>query len=165
MQKFPVLLLALLALPPGAITQPAPAPAQTAEDWSHIETVDVQAPPGPAVWHLTRGNSEVWILGTVGAMPSDLNWNRQYLSDLVSGARVILLPPRASVGLLEGAWFLITNGSKLSLPRGQSLEAGLPEPLRQRFVAARTAIGRDESRYSTDTPIRAADPPDDRFPG
>ena len=60
-----------------------------------------------------------------------------------------------AIGLLEGAWFLITNGSKLSLPRGQSLEAGLPEALRQRFVATRSAIGRGEDRYKTDTPIRA----------
>jgi hypothetical protein len=147
--------LALLALP-FLVRSWGGAAAQPAEDWSQIETVEVKAQPGPAVWHLTRGSSEVWILGTVGPMPSDLAWNRQYLSDLVDGARAILMPPRASIGLLEGAWFLITNGSKLSLPRGQTLEAGLPEALRRRFAATRTAIGRDEDRYKTDTPIRAA---------
>ena len=147
MKKRLVLFLLLLALP---------AVAQTPGDWIATETIEVQAPPGPAVWHLTRGNSEVWILGTVGAMPSDLTWNRKYLSDLLDGARAIMMPPRPSIGLLEGAWFLLTNGSKLSLPRGQTLEGGLPEGLRKRFIAARTAIGRDEGRYKTDTPIRAA---------
>ena len=57
------------------------ASAQPTEDWAHVETVEVQARPGPAVWHLTRGNSEVWILGLVGAMPKDLDWNKQYLAD------------------------------------------------------------------------------------
>ena len=106
------------------------------------------------LWHLSRGNSEVWILGTVGAMPPDLQWNRDYLSDLLQGARAILMPPRTSIGLLDGVWFLLTYGGKLSLPRGQTLEAGLPEALRKHFVATRTAIGRGEDRYRTDTPIR-----------
>jgi uncharacterized protein YbaP (TraB family) len=134
-----------------------PAAAQ-APDASEMvpERVVVQAAPGPAVWHLTRGDSEVWILGTVGAMPKGLTWNHAYLSDLLSGARAILMPPRPDVGLLEGAWFLITNGSKLSLPHGQTLEGGLPDPLKAHFIATRTAIGQKENRYSTDTPIRAA---------
>jgi uncharacterized protein YbaP (TraB family) len=135
---------------------PLPAVSQIDESWAAVETVEVQAPPGPAVWHLTRGASEVWILGTVGAMPEGLSWNRQYLSELLDGAREILMPPRPSVGILEGAWFLLTNGSKLSLPRGQALEATLPADLRAHFIATRTAIGRSESRYKTDTPIRAA---------
>ena len=147
MKKRLALLLSLLAFP---------ARAQTPEVWASPEVVEVQASPGPAVWHLTRGNSEVWILGTVGAMPPDVQWNHKYLADLLDGARAILMPPRPSIGLLEGAWFLLTNGSKLSLPRGQTLEGGLPDALRKRFVAARTAIGRDEDRYKTDTPIRAA---------
>jgi uncharacterized protein YbaP (TraB family) len=136
---------------------PLGAGAQQQEpNWASVETVEVQAPPGPALWHIARGNSEVWVLGTVGAMPSDLNWNRNALADLITGARAILMPPRPSIGILEGAWFLITNGSKLSLPHGQTLEGNLPEALRKHFIATRTAIGRDEGRYRTDTPLRAA---------
>jgi hypothetical protein len=140
-----------LALLPGAAT------AETAQppDWSQVETVEVTEPPGPAVWRISKGDSEVWILGTVGAMPKDLAWNRKYLSDLVDGAHAVLMPPRPSIGLLEGAWFLITNGGKLSLPRGQSLEAILPEPLRQHFLAIRTQLGESEGRYRTDSPLRA----------
>jgi uncharacterized protein YbaP (TraB family) len=153
MRKIPLLSLMILLATSWQAGRAADAPAEP--DWSQVETVTVKAPPGPAVWHLTRGNSEVWILGTVGAMPPDLQWNRQYLSDLLQGARAILLPPRTSVGFFQGAWFLLTNGSKLSLPRGQSLEVTLPEDLRKRFVATRTAIGQNEDRYRTDTPIRA----------
>lgn len=141
------LLLALSALPASA--QPVP-------DWASVETVEVHARPGPAVWHLTRGESEVWILGTVGAMPKDLDWNKQYLSELLDGARAIILPPRASVGIFEAGWVLITNGDKLSLPRGQKLEAIMPEAARARFVAMRTALGENAGRYETDSPIRAA---------
>jgi len=129
------------------------AAAQT--DIPH-ETVEVKAAPGPAVWHLTRGDSEVWILGTIGTLPRDLEWNKAYLSDLLEGARAIVMPPRPSIGILEGAWFLIVNGSKLSLPRGQALEAILSDDLRARFIATRTRLDESDSHYRTDTPIRAA---------
>jgi len=147
---FLVPVIGLALLPGVAPAQDAPAP-----DWSQVETVEVTEPPGPAVWRISKGDSEVWILGTVGAMPKDLNWNRKYLSDLVDGAHAVLMPPRPSIGLLEGAWFLITNGGKLSLPSGQALEAILPDPLRQHFIAIRSQLGESESRYRTDSPLRA----------
>ena len=132
------------------------ADAQTQPDWANIETVTVKGEPGPAVWHLTRGNSEVWVLGTIGTLPKGLDWNRQYLSELFDGARAILMPPKADVGLADIAWFLIRHGGELSLPRGQVLEDGLPPDLRARFIAARDAVGGDDSDYRTDIPIRAA---------
>ena len=149
----------LLALVIGAL--PFDAAAQTpetrpAENWAAPEIVEVQAAPGPAVWHLTRGESEVWILGTVGSMPDGLTWNKNYLGELLDGARAILLPPRPSIGVFEGAWFLITNGGKFSLPRGQTLEPSLSAELRARFVATREHLGQTENRYKTDTPLRAA---------
>src|SRR5260221_12236947 len=119
------------------VVAPVGAKAQTVPDWAQIESVEVNAKPGPAVWHLTRGNSEVWILGLVGAMPKDMEWNKQYLSELLDGARAILMPPKANVGLVDAGWFLIMHGGELSLPRGQTLDAGLPDPLRARFEAAR----------------------------
>jgi uncharacterized protein YbaP (TraB family) len=138
-----------------ALAQPQPQ-SKTTPDWAEIETVTVKAEPGPAVWHLTRGNSEVWVLGMVGGLPKGLTWNRQYLSELFDGAHAILMPPRADVGLADIAWFLIRHGGELSLPRGQTLEDGLPDDLRARFIVARDAVGGDDSEYRTDIPIRAA---------
>jgi len=149
------LALCFVALPLAAFAQ-QPAPTNPVEIWGTPEVVEGQAAPGPAVWHLTRGDSEVWILGTVGGMPDGLKWNKEYLAELLDGAHAILLPPRPSVGVFEGAWFLLNNGSKLSLPRGQSLEATLSPELRERFVATRERLDQKESRYRTDTPLRAA---------
>jgi len=129
---------------------------QSPENWGAPEIVEVQAQPGPAVWHLTRGDSEVWILGTVGAMPDGLKWNKDYLAELLDGARAILMPPRPSIGVFEGAWFLITNGSKFSLPRGQSLEATLPADIEPRFASLREKLGKDVGHYRTDTALRAS---------
>jgi len=133
-----------------------PAAAQTVPDWTEIETVEVRERPGPALWHLTRGDSEVWLLGTVGAMPSDLDWNKDYLSELLDGSRAILMPPKADIALTDIAWFLIWHGGELSLPRGQSLETSLPADLRARFVAVRDRVSDDADDYRTDIPVRAA---------
>lgn len=152
--KAALLALCFAVLPQGATAQTEGA--KPAENWGAPEIVEVQAAPGPAVWHLTRGDSEVWILGTVGAMPDGLAWNKNYLAELLDGAHAILMPPRPSIGVFEGAWFLLTNGSKFSLPRGQSLEPSLSPDLRARFVALREKLGEDEGHYRTDTPLRAA---------
>jgi hypothetical protein len=89
-------------------------------------------------------------------MPDGLKWNKDYLAELLDGARAIVMPPRPSIGLFEGAWFLLTNGSKFSLPRGQSLEATLPAEIEPRFAAIREKLGKDVEHYRTDTPLRAA---------
>ena len=132
------------------------AAAQTVPDWAEIESVEVRERPGPALWHLTRGNSEVWILGMAGAMPEDLEWNKEYVSELLDGTRAILMPPKADIALTDIAWFLIRHGGKLSLPRGQNLEDTLPGDLRARFVAVRDTVSDDVDDYRTDIPIRAA---------
>ena len=132
------------------------AQAQVPPSWTEIEAVEVRERPGPAVWHLTRGNSEVWLLGLAGALPRDLDWNKQYLSELLDGARAILMPPKADIALTDIAWFLIRHGGELSLPHAQTLEDSLPEDLRARFVAARDRVGGDARYYRTDIPIRAA---------
>lgn len=135
---------------------PLAAPAQAVDDWADIESVEVHEKPGPALWHLTRGDSEVWVLGMAGAMPKDMEWNKAYVSELLDGARTILMPPKADIALTDIAWFLIRHGGKLSLPRGQNLEDTLPGDLRARFVAVRDKVGDDIDDYRTDIPIRAA---------
>jgi hypothetical protein len=147
-----LLVLALMILPARAQPDAAKAP----EEWADIESVTVKGEPGPAVWRLTRGASEVWILGTVGPLPRDMEWNRATVADLLDGARALLLPPRADFNLVDIAWFLLRHGSELSLPRGQKLEDGLPSDLALRFKAATAAIGADAGDYRTDIPIRAA---------
>jgi uncharacterized protein YbaP (TraB family) len=142
-------------LPLGASSLAAEPPPVT--DWSNIETVVVTAQaPGPAFWHLTKGDSEIWILGTLGPMPEKLAWNTKHLAEIIDGARAVLLPAKASAGFFDVAWFLLTNRELLSMPDGQKLEASLPALFRARFVAARGSIKRKAEHYEDDAPIVAA---------
>ena len=125
-------------------------------DWS-METVIVTAQsPGPAFWRLSKGNSEIWILGMIGPMPTKLIWNANRLSEIVDGAHEVLTPAQASANIFEVGWFLLWNRSVLSNPGGKKLEESLPPELKARFVAARSLAKRDADRYEDDPPVVAA---------
>ena len=156
MRKLLACVVACLPVTAAAQTPDLAPPAPTSSpEWAEVETVHAEARPGPAVWRVARGDSEVWILGTIPALPKDLNWNKNYVSELIDGAKVVLRPAGASVGIGDGIWLLINYGNRLSLPRGQALEALMTPELRARFVALRTSLGREEDRYRTDSPFRA----------
>jgi uncharacterized protein YbaP (TraB family) len=145
--------IALLPLLLGA----APADAPPTTDWVSNEVVVVTAQaPGPAFWHLKKGDSEIWILGTLSPMPKTLSWNTKHLSELIEGSHVVLMPPAASAGFFETSWFLLTHRGLLSMPDDQKLEDTLPAALKARFVAARQLAKREADRYEDDPPIVAA---------
>ena len=133
-----------------ALTAAAPAPSTAPiQDWSNIETVVVTPEAaGPALWHIATANSEIWILPTVSPVPKTLTWDSKFVSDQIKGSNVLLLPPRATMGVFEGLWFWMTGMDKLEQPDGVALESTLPEPLKGRFIAARKHIGQDADRYA-----------------
>jgi hypothetical protein len=141
--------LALACLPLAVAADDVAAPP--VQDWSKtIETVVVTADQqGPILWHVKKDKSEVYILGLVGPMPEKLKWNSQGVKAALKGARLLLLPPRASVGVFEGIWFLMWNSDSIYLPDSTPMESTLPENLRNRFVAARTKLQRDADRYQS----------------
>ena len=114
-----------------------------------METVVVTAKrPGPALWHVAKGNADVWILGVLGPVPKDLKWDTGRFESVLAGAKTVLLPPHGQIGVFEGAWFLIWHGDVLRLPDGRNLEDVLPPALKTRFVAARTAAHKDADDYA-----------------
>jgi uncharacterized protein YbaP (TraB family) len=146
---FPVAFLmgAAMAAPPAPVT-----------DWVPDETVVVAAKAeGPAYWHIKKGDAEIFILGTVGAMPKDLAWNTAHTSAIIKGARVVLTPPVASSNFFSAAWFLLWNRSLLSMPDGKTLQDVLPADLKGRFEAVVAALhGPKPEAFSDDPPLVAA---------
>jgi uncharacterized protein YbaP (TraB family) len=148
------LLAALLALAPAqAALADAPPP-----DWSSsIETVVVTPNQGgPLMWRVSKGDASVILLGLVDPVPEGLSWNTTGVGEALKGARQLLLNAQASVGLVEGLWYLTWHGDTVYLPDDTPFESTLPEALRRRFVAARENIHRDEDRYSSLRPPLAA---------
>lgn len=138
-----VLLAAVLA------ASPARADAPPVSDWSgKVETVTVMArPPGPLVWRVSRGDSTVALIGVLGPLPKDLAWNDASVSVALKGARELLLQSQASVGLVEGLWFLTWHSNSVYLPGDTPMESTLPVALAKRFQWVREDIKRDADRY------------------
>lgn len=155
------LALACVLLVTGAAAQPAPPPQPPTLDpvvpqWADIETVHATAAPGPALWHVTKGDSEVWILGMVGSLPKGVAWNQQPLADAMQGSRVFIVPERPDIDLLDISWFLISHCcSPLRLDSGK-LDDFLPEPTRLKLASMRETAGGDAKLYQGDEPLRAA---------
>jgi len=128
------------------------------QDWStNIETVIVTAHvPGPPMWRVRKGDSEVVLIGILQPLPEDLDWNKDGVRGALKGARALLLPPKASAGLFDMLWLLAWHSDALYLPSGTTVESTLPTDLRARFIAARERIHGDAGRYSGLRPPLAA---------
>jgi hypothetical protein len=148
-------LLGFLAIA-GSVAAQTPPPAKNPpQDWA-TETIVVDAHRhGPLFWRVSRGDAEVWILAVVGPMPEDLVWDHSELASLLDGAKRVLLQPRAEVGVVEGAWFLLMQRRSMELPNDAHLEEVLDVGLKNRFVAAREKLHRDADRYEDYVPAWA----------
>ncbi len=140
-----------LALALSCVPVLAAADAPPVVDWSKdIETVVVTAHrSGPLMWRVKKGEATVILLGIVEPVPEDFQWDSAPVHDALKGARQMLLPPEASVGLVEGLWFLAWNSDSVYLPSETPMESTLPPALRARFAAAREKIHRDADRYAS----------------
>lgn len=136
-----------------AAGEPAPV-----TDWAPNETVVVSVKAeGPAYWHLKKGEAEVFILGTVGAMPKGQAWNSAHTAEIIKGARVVLTAPQATSGFFETRWFLLWHRDLLSMPDGKKLQDTMPPELKARFEAVVAALhGPKPEKFSDDPPLIAA---------
>ena len=137
-----------------ALTVACASNARAAEDpsWTVGELVVTAKAQGPVLWRITRGGSEVWILGALPNMPRNLTWNTARLDRVITGANVVLTRPRATVDLFTVLGVL----THLNLPHGKTLDQELSPDLEARFVHARALAGTSAARYARLKPVWAA---------
>ncbi|HVU20644.1 MAG TPA: TraB/GumN family protein [Rhizomicrobium sp.] len=142
-----IVLFLLIVLVCGLARADTPAPPSS---WSDIETVVVHAKRrGPVMWRVTKGDSSVVLIGFVGPVPKDLDWNKDGVTEALTGARQLILNAQASVGLFEGLWYLTWHSGDVYLPSGTTVESTLPEPLHRRFLAAVAKSNHEVDHYSS----------------
>ena len=123
------------AKPPAAWSQAAPqAAAETTG-----EIVVTKHLPGPALWKVTKGDAQVFILGAATPLPHMLQWDTLRLENALNGADALYLEPRPSLSPMELMRLAINRGP-LELPANQTLETVLPPREKARFLHLVTLI-------------------------
>lgn len=149
------LLIAVLAAVLAASPAAAPGQQPPADpDETLVEEFVVQGRlPGPAWWRVSDGDTTVYVLGVPSAFPKGLEWNTVVLERRLRGASQIVLPfNEIKIGIAD------VPGSLLGLAgiRTGDMESELSPPIRARFVAARTALGKEKKQYAKWKPFVAA---------
>ncbi|MDP2214311.1 TraB/GumN family protein [Phenylobacterium sp.] len=109
---------------------------------------------GPAWWRVSDGDSTVYVMGVPSVIPKGSGWDASVLERRLEGANRVILPfNNASVNLLTAPGAVV---SLVRLRSSSPFEESLGEPLRARFVAARTQAGQGADRYKTRNGMAAA---------
>lgn len=131
--------------PPAAAALPAPP---SGDESLVVQELDVVARrPGPALWRVSKGDSEVVILGGLTPLPHLLQWDTIRVTHALESATVLFLPPQGvQVGVFDAASMLLRQGA-LRPEHGRIMEDTLPPALRARFERVRDSIHLDKARY------------------
>lgn len=135
-----------------------PGPSLTAEPGQDLTAgINVTAPAsGPALWHVHRNITSLWLLGTVSPLPSGSSWRAGEVRELLHGATAVLVAKPLQVGAARGLWLLVTQPDVLKNPGHRRLEDVMPEPLYARFAALRAQYAGSESKWERYRPIIAS---------
>ena len=99
-----------------------------------VTEVVVRASPGPALWRVTKGGSELVILGAISPTPAGGSWNTRPLADALRGARVLMLSPGSTPGFAWAEAFPQSRRYLLQQPFGRTLRGELDPDAATRFA-------------------------------
>ena len=146
----------LLALLLAVLAAPARAQAPEPEMSPLIEGLEVVArAPGPALWRVSRGDSQVVILGTVSPVLHQLTWDDRRLRRNLTGARQLLVPSRPVGAAKALVTFTVRDRARLRVDADTPLSKQLPPALAARFATDAAVAHQPVSKYERWKPTAA----------
>ena len=149
------LVLALLAGWAAAQTPPAPAPA--AEESAFLDELApvVVKMPGPALWKVAKGDSQVIILGYFQPLPHALDWPKGRLVAALNGAHAVLVPPDPRFSPMDALSLTFSLGA-IHNPGGKTLKDVTTPSDYDRFQTYAALAQVDMGHYAHWRPLIAA---------
>jgi uncharacterized protein YbaP (TraB family) len=111
---------------------------------------------GPGLWHLRRGDADLWILGALSPLPKDITWKSAEVERVIARADVVVIGKPLEIGIVRAMWIFLTHRDLLVVPGGQRLRDILPPPLYSRFAAQRARYAHDPEKWERYRPALAA---------
>jgi uncharacterized protein YbaP (TraB family) len=150
MKRF--ILIGILSLAAGSA-----AIARADEPPAPVEEVVVTGErAGPGLWHVYRGNAQLWIFGTISPLPKDMTWRSKQLESILDKTDQVLVDKPLDVGVARALWLMLTQRDLFMLGHGKKLKDVLPPDLYARFAAQRAKFTTDASKWEKFRPIIAA---------
>ncbi|MGD0491947.1 MAG: TraB/GumN family protein [Steroidobacteraceae bacterium] len=111
---------------------------------------------GPGMWRVHRGNSQLWILGSISPLPRGITWRSKEVDQVLVGTQRVLVPKPLEIGIVRILWLLITERNVIMIRGGKRLSDVLPPNLYQRFAVQRARFKQDADKWERYRPIVAA---------
>jgi hypothetical protein len=136
----------------------APARAQTTPpvlddpEANVVEALVVAAKlPGPAWWRISDGDTTIYVLGVLQALPRGQAWDTSVLDHRLDGAFAVILPPQGKAGIGDLPAALALRGK---LKSAAPLDAAVGD-LAPRLARARAVLGKTAKAYDGWSPLGA----------
>lgn len=133
----------------------APAPADQAPQVLD-EVVVTGERTGPGLWHVHRGNAQVWILGSLSPLPKGITWRSKQVEQILDGTHEVLIQKPLEIGIARIVWLFITERRLLMLSGGKRLKDVLPANLHARFAVQRAKYTDAADKWERFRPLVAA---------
>ncbi|HMN46087.1 MAG TPA: TraB/GumN family protein [Povalibacter sp.] len=109
--------------------------------------------PGPALWQVSSGDHDLWILGKVAPLPARVQWRSKQFEHVLANSQELLLDRTG--GRRPDKQQAAAERKASKLPRGQTLEDLISPELYARATSARALFG-DRSSIDKLHPFDAA---------
>jgi uncharacterized protein YbaP (TraB family) len=159
----PVLCLSLLGATAWAQTD-SPQPGTIAADTAAApeaapeQILVVGQKPGPGLWKVSKDDHVLWVFGTYGPLPKNLEWRSQQVESIIAQSQELIAAPSAhlGVGFLRSLTLLPFMIGMEDNPDGKTLGDLLPPETHQRWLALRKKYLKDDDGYERKRPLFAA---------
>ena len=148
--------LAALACIAGAAGGQAAPPVSGDVPVSLDEVTVTGERAGPGLWHLRRGDAQLWILGALSPLPKNITWKSTEVERVVATANAVVIGKPLEVGIVRAMWIFLTHRDLLVVPGGRRLRDVLPPELYSRFAAQRAHYTHDADKWERYRPALAA---------
>ncbi|MBK6727333.1 MAG: TraB/GumN family protein [Xanthomonadales bacterium] len=125
----------LFAIAGAACADEAASEDPATPQMQSVEVAGVQ--PGPSLWRISRGEHEMWILGTVTPVPKRMKWDSSDVASVIAESQLVLRPPtmgfKADIGFFAQLALIPKLLSARKNPGKQKLDELLPSSVYARW--------------------------------
>ena len=108
------------------------------------------------MWHVHRGDANVWLLGSLSPLPRDITWRSKQVESVLESTSQVLIQKPIEISVPRILWMLIADRKYLMVGGGKKLKDVLPPDLHARFAAQRSKVTDDAEKWERYRPIIAA---------